>query len=84
MTKLFLLCLVIFTIIAAGTQAQNLTQSVKGFVYEKETHIPLPGVNVLIVGSNPVLGSVTREDGSFIINNVPVGRCKIRLSFRYP
>jgi hypothetical protein len=54
--------------------AQNLTQIVKGTVTDKETQVTLPGANVIIRDTDPLLGAITDADGHFKIKNIPVGR----------
>jgi hypothetical protein len=69
--------LVWLSLILASASAQDLTQTVKGIVTDKISQKPLTGVSVLVEGSN--LSVITKEDGSFVIRGVAVGR--IRLMF---
>lgn len=59
--------------------AQNLTSVVKGRVLESGTGFPLPGSSVIVLGSDPVIGSVTDINGYFRIENVPSGRVSIEV-----
>ena len=44
--------------------AQNdLTQTIKGQVIEKDTELPLVGANVYILGTDPLVGTSTDENG---------------------
>jgi len=61
--------------------AQNFTQTIKGKVIDKQVQLPLPGVNVIISGSNPVIGTTTDENGFFKFEKVPVGRASLELRF---
>ena len=61
--------------------AQKLTQTVRGVVVDAETRATLPGAHVIIQPSDPVLGAITGNDGSFKISNVPLGRYQIEASF---
>ncbi len=61
--------------------AQSLMQNIKGNVIEKETQLPLPGASISIINSNPIIGTTTDFDGNFTINEVPVGRYNIKISF---
>ena len=56
--------------------AQTPTQTIKGTVIDKDTQEPLIGATVMVDGFDD-LGTTTEVDGSFRIENVPVGRRKI-------
>ncbi|MFC2138954.1 carboxypeptidase-like regulatory domain-containing protein, partial [Bacteroidota bacterium] len=62
-------------------KSQNLTQVVKGKILDKESQISLPGANVVILGTNPVIGTVSDPEGNFRLENVPIGRYNIQISF---
>jgi len=62
-------------------RAQSLTQTVRGRVTDQDSRIPLPGVNVVIVGSGIFQGSSTNEQGEFRIENVAVGRVTLKISY---
>ncbi len=36
---------------------QNFTQTVKGKVYDSESHISLPGATVIVAGTDPLIGT---------------------------
>lgn len=65
--------------------SQNLTQTVRGSVIDKDSRQPLPGATIRIVdlsAENKLEGgAATDMDGLFSIQNVPVGRHKIECSF---
>jgi len=60
--------------------ANNYSQTVRGYVTDRDTKTPLFGVNIIIVGSNPPQGASTDMNGYFKIENVQVGRISLRLS----
>lgn len=60
---------------------QSLTQSIRGIVTDKDSKVPLPGAFVVLVGSDPINGAQTDIDGRFKIDNVPVGRQTLQISF---
>lgn len=62
------------------TQAQ-LTQTVRGNVTDKETNGELIGATVVVLNSEPLKGATTDLDGNFRIEDVPVGRHTIRISY---
>ena len=49
-----------------------------GTVVDMETEEPLPGVNILILGTH--FGAATGPEGKFIINNIPAGVYRIKAS----
>ncbi|MGB5927553.1 MAG: TonB-dependent receptor [Cyclobacteriaceae bacterium] len=53
--------------------AQDLVQNIRGEVRDTDSNTPLVGVNVVIQGSDPLIGGVTDLDGKFRIENVPIG-----------
>ncbi|MGE5497149.1 MAG: TonB-dependent receptor, partial [Syntrophothermus sp.] len=53
--------------------------TIKGRVTDHATQQPLPGVNVIIPGTNS--GAATNEDGEYIIRNLVPGRYKLQASF---
>jgi hypothetical protein len=62
-------------------QAQTITQVVRGTVTDKISHSPLPGVAVMVIGTEPLMGTVTDIDGEFRLPAVPVGKQTLRFVF---
>lgn len=56
------------------------TQTVRGTLFDAASRAPLPGVNVILVGSNPLVGTATDADGRFRLTNVPVGRVRLKVT----
>ena len=61
--------------------AQKHTQTIRGKVFDKVSQTPLPGASVVLLDSEPLRGVVTDTNGQFRIEQVPVGRAGIRISF---
>lgn len=61
--------------------AQNLTQTIRGKVVDADTKYPLPGASVVLLESEPQKGTSTNVDGTFELENVPVGRQDLQISF---
>ncbi len=61
--------------------SQPLTQTIRGRVIDKETRVPLPGANVIMLDTTQLLGTATNLDGYFRLENIPVGRVGIRISY---
>jgi hypothetical protein len=61
--------------------SQTLTQIVKGKVVDAESQVSLPGANIVITGTTPLLGAIADIDGNYKITNVPTGRYNIQISY---
>jgi hypothetical protein len=59
----------------------DLTQNIRGKVIDLESGYPLIGANVILLGSNPVLGTVTDLNGEFALEDIPVGRHNLEISY---
>ena len=57
--------------------SQIPTQTIKGFVIDKQSQVPLIGVSIQLVNSNPLLGAISNDKGEFKILNVPIGRWQL-------
>jgi len=64
----------------ASSQAP-ISQVIKGTVRDKDSQIPLPGATVMVQGINPAMGTSTDNNGNFRLDNVPVGRQTLQISF---
>ncbi len=60
--------------IAFVSLAQAQVQTVKGKVVDAEAQYPLIGATIMLLDSDPVIGTTTDLDGNFRIENVPIGR----------
>ncbi|MEB2784651.1 TonB-dependent receptor [Algoriphagus persicinus] len=62
-------------------QAQQLTQSIRGNVIDQITKAPMAGATVMILGSDPVIGTTTDVDGYFKLAALPLGTYSLKVSF---
>ncbi len=77
-----LLTTVILVLIASFTMhAQEYTQTLRGKVTDAATQVTLPGANIVITDTDPLMGGTSDYQGNFMIENVPVGRHNIRVSY---
>jgi hypothetical protein len=60
---------------------QNLTQTIRGTVLDKQSQFPLMGVNIIILESDPFIGTSSDTDGRFRLENVPIGRHTIQVTY---
>ena len=56
-----------------AASAQN-TQVVRGIITDKTSEKPLAGVSVIVAGTQPVMGTVTDEQGRYMLPAVSLGR----------
>jgi hypothetical protein len=61
--------------------AQNFTQTIRGTIIDKTTNIPIPGANVIILNTNPLIGTTSDVDGNFRLEKMKIGRIDIKVSF---
>jgi len=61
--------------------SQNITQTIRGTIVDQDIKSPLLGANISILYTDPFLGTSTNLDGKFKIENVPVGRHNIQVSY---
>ncbi|MEM9673188.1 MAG: TonB-dependent receptor [Bacteroidota bacterium] len=62
-----------------STQAQTITQTVRGSVVDEETLQPLVGASVYL--SDTELGGSVDAQGNFLIEDVPIGRYVVGVSY---
>src|SRR5436190_7171852 len=68
-------------VLANLSRAQNLTQSIKGTVIDKDTRRPLAGATVSAVDDSLHQAVLSKENGEFVLTNLPVGRRRIQCSY---
>ncbi len=73
MQKFFILFLIILLNFSSNAAV------VRGKVIDSRTLAPLIGVNIFVLNTN--LGTVTDVNGQFVINNIPMGKHVIRLTY---
>ena len=77
----YLLLLFSLLICQAPLLAQeNPRQVIKGTIVDQESEVPIIGANIIIAGTEPLLGTSTNENGQFRIEGVPVGRHNIEMT----
>jgi hypothetical protein len=81
MKTLFLSLVITFISFHVLSQNTNQTQTIKGSVKDLNSEFPLPGVNIILIDSDPFLGTITDENGQFRLENVPPGRQSILVTY---
>jgi hypothetical protein len=60
--------------------AQNITQTIRGIVVDKQSQAPLAGVIVQVLNTDPPIGASTDENGEYKITAVPIGRLQLKIN----
>ena len=79
LNKWFLIVLVVIPLVSGAAWANSNTGKIAGKVVDVVNGDPLPGVNVILAGTQ--IGTVTGIDGSFSIINIPPGTYSVQFSF---
>lgn len=78
----FCRCVLLVAVLALLALAPvALGQTIRGQVVDKNTRVPLPGANVVVLATDPMLGTTTDADGWFVLDAVPLGRHDLQVSF---
>lgn len=79
--KRYITLIFLFLAFAGMAQEQKPTQTIRGTLVDQQSEAPLIGANIIVVGSDPFIGASTDIDGQFRLENVPVGRQTLRLTY---
>jgi len=60
--------------LSASTFAQKTGQTVRGTVVDAFTGSPVIGATIQVIGSNPLINSLSNQNGEFTISNIQPGR----------
>lgn len=80
MKNLLPFTLILFSLFAKA-QERNLTQTIRGTVYDQDTRQSIIGANIIVLNSDPFKGTTTDINGRFVLQNVPVGRVSLQVTF---
>lgn len=81
LTMRLLLFVVSLILLIYHAEAQNFTQTITGTVSDKDSKETLIGATIILEGFQPVIGTITDENGNFVLKNVPVGRQTLKVSY---
>lgn len=81
--KIFRLVLVasILMLCSLNADAQNPTQTLRGRIIDTDSKSSVPFANIVLLGTEPLVGTVADMDGYFKLEQVPVGRRSIKISY---
>ncbi|NJO69078.1 MAG: carboxypeptidase-like regulatory domain-containing protein [Bacteroidetes bacterium] len=77
--KLPIIIMLVFII--NSMHAQHLTQTIRGRIVDEDSKTPLIGVNVILIGSNPLRGTATDINGDFRLDLVALGRTDLQIRY---
>lgn len=60
--------------------SQELSQTIRGTVIDKQTQSPLPGAVVSILNSDPPKATITDENGKFRFDQILLGRKQLKIA----
>jgi hypothetical protein len=60
---------------------KNLFQTIRGTIVDIESSNALPGATIVVEGTEPIKGTAADAKGNFKIDNVPLGRYNISVSY---
>lgn len=72
---------ILILILSSSAYAQSLTQIVKGKVSDEQSGAPIIGATVRVVNTDPPIGGITDVNGLYRIENVPIGRQTLHVSY---
>jgi hypothetical protein len=74
--------IIVYLLSPAGfTYSQNLTQTIKGTVIDKDSRRPLAGATISLAEDSLQAATISNETGQFILHKIPVGRRSIQCTF---
>lgn len=63
------------------TSWAQLTQTLRGRVVDKDSKQPLIGANIIVLESDPFIGTTADLDGYFKLEHIPIGRIAVKVSY---
>ncbi len=79
MKKLILLLIISF-VFQVFVKASE-TQTIRGTVVDKDSKMTIIGATVVLLNSDPLVGTVTDLDGEFHLEKIPLGRQGVKISY---
>jgi hypothetical protein len=82
MKKCFSLIFIVISLFSGYLGAQNqYFQTIRGTVIDKASQVPLPGASIVMLDSDPLVGTTTDVKGEFSLEKIPLGRVGVRVSY---
>lgn len=77
----YTLLLLIFVVVQSMSANDKSTQTLRGTVIDKVTGFPLIGATVVLLDTDPLVGTASDLNGLFAFDAVPLGRQSVTISF---
>ncbi|MEN0051023.1 MAG: TonB-dependent receptor [Bacteroidota bacterium] len=83
MKKIITLAIIIALLLSFKciAQGQNLLGTISGTVTDQNSNEPIPFATVKVMEVSPIIGTQTDIDGQFLLENVPLGRHHLEVSY---
>jgi hypothetical protein len=79
---IYLFFFMLGVLLPVSLMAQDtFTQNISGIVLDEITREPLLGANVVLENTEDFKGTSTDENGRFVLNNIPVGRVSLKITY---
>ena len=69
-------------LVSCSAFSQTITQTIRGNISDKESKSPLPFATVVLLNSNPAIGTSSDTLGDFSLGKIPIGRQSIQVSYQ--
>lgn len=76
MKKFIFTLSIFFTLIYTGFAQNTIKGSLSGVIKDAKTGYPLPGANIIVVGT--IMGTISDLDGNFQLTKIPAGQYTIK------
>ncbi len=70
-----------FCVFLFHLQAQSLTQTIRGRLTDAQSEFPLAGANVIVLNTDPMIGTATDTEGYYTLEGVPLGRQSLKVTY---
>ncbi len=70
---------ILFSFIVSASQLP--TGTIRGTITDRITKMTLPGANIVLLNTSPLIGTSSNADGKFRMENISVGRQSLKISF---
>ncbi len=77
----FTIIIIAMLFISKTASSESITQTIKGRITDVENKLPLPGANIIVLNTEPLIGGVSDTDGYFRLEGVPVGRVSLKITY---